>query len=94
MTIDQANAARQAQVKTDAEAVAFINKSLGGRDDPDGKLLTAAAMAWVWHGRGDADRTEDEAPSMHPAYGRERYFGALRAYAAFKNRTKVKTKKK
>lgn len=50
-------------------------------------------MAWVSHGRPDTGVGDDEELGFHPAYGRERYFGALSAYAIFKEKTKVKKEK-
>jgi len=72
------------------QIVAFIDDHIAGRNDDNGELLKAAALAWAWRGLDDPAISEDD-PLYEDTMGarsrqaRPRYFEALNLYARAKD---------
>lgn len=93
---ENAEAARHRKAAFTADVIAFIDAFLDGREDPDGKLVDAAALKWARGVHADHTPNDDESDLPNPVYARDRYYAALHAYhhavGEAKN-TKARTKK-
>lgn len=79
---ERAEAERRRKDTYEAEAVAFIDNFLAGREDLDGKLVDEAARKWSWGEQGEKAQSDDETSAISYTYARQRYYEALHAYAA------------
>lgn len=91
-SIAAAEVDRRSKEVAAAEAVAFIENFLAGREDPDGQLVEVAAREWAWGGKGNVVISHDESNAPNPIYARQRYYSALNAYATANNETKATPK--